>query len=323
MTVREILWLSLCAVMLAYLVFYFIWISCTRRRQMRKIDTGFDFTSETTFRREPVPVSIERRRVDGSVSFTVGEMSAALAISIGGRSSQQDSVYLSPVQLENGSRLFAVLCDGMGGLSGGEKASACAVDTISRALSYPVAESQLSEVIFTALHDANEKVCGICDENGEPLNCGATALVVMVSETNVFWASAGDSRIYLFRGGKLRQLSTDQTYMLVLMEEVNSGSMTIQEAMSHPKRDALISYIGSGEHLAVDSGHSGGSLMQGDIMLLTSDGLYKTLSDAEIAAIISSADENIEKAATDLVETAIARGGARQDNTTVALIRQN
>ncbi len=110
--------------------------------------------------------------------------------------------------------------------------------------------------------------------------------------------------------------------MLKLMEAVNAGNMTLQEAESHPKRNALISYVGSGEHLVIDCPPSAEPLRSGDTVLLATDGLYRTLSDGDIRTMLEDGS-NAENTAITLVESAIARGGNRQDNTTVAIIRIN
>lgn len=172
------------------------------------------------------------------------------------------------------------------------------------------------------MHSANDAVSSLLDEQGNPLGCGTTALAAVVTGDHLFWCSTGDSRIYLHRDRTLYQLTTDQTYMLKLMEAVNAGNMTLQEAESHPKRNALISYVGSGEHLVIDCPPSAEPLRSGDTVLLATDGLYRTLSDGDIRTMLEDGS-NAENTAITLVESAIARGGNRQDNTTVAIIRIN
>lgn len=323
MTLKEIVWLIACVLSAAYLVFYIILVA-VRKKAAARAAPGFDFApAEDPGGNTVVPVKNERRRPDSSVSFSSGNMTAALAISIGGRQSQQDCVSVSPASLEDGSGIYAVLCDGMGGLAGGEKASSLTTEILSTALSAAQPFSALYGTICAAMKNANERISSLCDETGRRLNCGTTALAAVVANNELVWCSAGDSRIYLFRGGALYQLTTDQVFMIKLMDEVNAGTMTLQEALIHPKRDALISYIGSGEHLVIDRDPTPVSLISGDIVLLASDGLYKSMTKQDISAVLFSRGTNVENAAIELVETAIEHGGRRQDNTTVAIIRIN
>lgn len=322
MTLKENIWLAACILSAAYLIFYIIYASFKRR-------TAFQPESEYSFVPQPSEFLQEetlrgaRRRADSSVSFSTGRLTAAMAMSIGGRQSQQDRVSIFPTAFGGQIGAAAVLCDGMGGLAGGERASSAAAELLGTALGSGQPINTLFSAMEEAMLNANDRVGSLCGENGERLNCGTTALMAAVTESQLLWCSAGDSRIYVYRGGNIYQLTTDQIFMLRLMEEVSAGNISREEALAHPKRDALISFIGSGEHLIIDSAAAPTPLLPGDVVLLTSDGLYRALSDREIADIIGSFGSSVESAASALVETAIERGGRRQDNTTVAMIRIN
>lgn len=322
MTLKDKIWLAACVLSAAYLVFYIIYASLKRR-------SAFQAAAEYSFV-PPPPEAFQEdtirnapRRPDSSVSFSSGRLTAAMAMSIGGRQSQQDRVSIFPAFFGGQAGAAAVLCDGMGGLAGGELASGTAAEILSAALNSGKPISALFSAMEEAMLKANDCVGSLCGNNGERLNCGTTALMAAVTETELLWCSAGDSRIYVFRGGNVYQLTTDQIFMLRLMEEVAAGNISREEALAHPKRDALISFIGSGEHLIIDSAAATTPLLPGDVVLLTSDGLYRALSDREIADIIGNFGSRVESAASALVETAIERGGRRQDNTTVAMIRIN
>lgn len=321
--IKEKIWLIACVLSAAYLSFYIIWVAVRKKASAKSSPQFNTARSEKTKVYSNAQTAAERRRPDSSVSFSSGNMSAALASSIGGRNSQQDCVSITPVSFDDRDGIYAVLCDGMGGLACGEKASSFTTEILIAALSSRTPYSSLYGTIISAIKSANEYVSSLQDEDGRPLICGTTVLAVVVANNELVWCSAGDSRIYILREGALYQLTSDQVFMIRLMDEVNAGVITLQEALNHPKRDALISYIGSGKHLIVDHSHSATPLISNDIVLLASDGLYKSLTDQEIAAILNRSGSNTESAATELVEAAIERGGSRQDNTSVALIRIN
>lgn len=88
----------------------------------------------------------------------------------------------------------------------------------------------------------------------------------------------GDSRVYLVRDGKMLQLTHDQNYLTRLIEKVRNGEITEQEALSHPKREALISYCGIRELSMVEINLQPLQLKSGDVIVLCSDGLYRLLS---------------------------------------------
>lgn len=113
------------------------------------------------------------------------------------------------------------------------------------------------------------------------------------------------------------QLSTDHDYARLLALEVVKGSISPEEAANHPQRQALTSYLGQPNLEEIDRNQDPIILQPGDRILLCSDGLYKTLSEAEIAQII---DQEPQDAAEDLIDSTLAKGKTNQDNVTVAIL---
>lgn len=131
----------------------------------------------------------------------------------------------------------------------------------------------------------------------------------------------GDSRIYLVRDGKMLQLTHDQNYLTRLMEKVRSGEITEQEALSHPKREALISYCGIRELSMVEINLQPLQLKSGDVIVLCSDGLYRLLSRQEMIDVLQETAEDMNLAAFKLTAAATDKNFRGQDNTSVILIK--
>lgn len=242
----------------------------------------------------------------------------AWAIAKGGRESQQDA--LAAVLREDCAG--AVLCDGMGGLEGGALASRETVEVFRAVLAGHRDLSQLRGSLRQALDEADRKVACLTDEAGRTLRAGTTLVCAVLREGELTWLSVGDSRIYLFRDGALRCLTRDHNYLLELRRAVAAGEMDIEEARAVRRKDALISYVGMNGVALADMSSSPSPLEPGDLVLLTSDGLVKALPEAEIAAVLLEQGTDLTACAGTLLHRALARGGPRQDNTSLVLLRQ-
>lgn len=246
---------------------------------------------------------------------------------IGRRQSQQDSVTIpcdTQLLLEERPKFLCVLSDGMGGLRGGEQASACATQTLFddyyRIMWRHCTHSYL-DFFRTEAEKINTLVRGLKDENGAPLQAGATLIAAAVDGEELHFLNIGDSRIYLVRDGKMLQLTHDQNYLTRLMEKVRSGEITEQEALSHPKREALISYCGIRELSMVEINLQPLQLKSGDVIVLCSDGLYRLLSRQEMIDVLQETAEDMNLAAFKLTAAATDKNFRGQDNTSVILIK--
>ena len=136
----------------------------------------------------------------------------------------------------------------------------------------------------------------------------------------VYWASVGDSRIYRIKNRRLEQLTRDHNYLMRLMERAKLGEISESAALNDPNREALISYIGMGNVELLDICASGQDLGRDDVILMCSDGLYKSLSKNEILNIILRGSKNKEAATDALTSAALAKKWMRHDNISVAVI---
>ncbi len=245
---------------------------------------------------------------------------------IGKREYQQDSVKIpndDELMYKDKPKFLCVLSDGMGGLSGGEIASNIATDTMfdcyykkvwkKENISYLDFFNDVSEKI-------NQKVLELTDKNGEPMRAGATLIVAAVDNDEMHFLNIGDSRIYLVRNDKMLQLTHDQNYLTTLMSKVESGEITQQQALNHPKREALISYCGIKQLKIKEMNLKPLKLMSGDIILMCSDGLYRLLSRQEIIEILHDSTDDMNLAAYKLTAAATDKNFRGQDNTSVILI---
>lgn len=236
---------------------------------------------------------------------------------IGARSMQQDSFGISDLieDIIQDKGVMAVLADGMGGLSDGERAS---MATIISCLNYfdthPMVESVQEELVAMA-ENANIEVKEVL--GGSRGTSGSTLIAVVVKERQLFWVSVGDSRIFLYRDGELTQLSKDHNYAADLQERVEAGEITEEEALSDPQRNALTSYIGIDYLDKIDCCDGPLELFEGDRILLTSDGVYNTLTTEEITDLMQF---SVGKTMMHIGMQIEAKRKKNQDNYTAILL---
>ncbi|MDE6567978.1 MAG: protein phosphatase 2C domain-containing protein [Lachnospiraceae bacterium] len=242
---------------------------------------------------------------------------------IGDRLTQEDAVYLSAegaVSLTQKKRVLAVICDGMGGMANGGQASATAIqmikDTFEQIQEDP--EVNIPNFFISGIKTIDKTINDFPKENGR--GSGTTMVAVLVENSQLYWASVGDSRIYILREETLTQVTRDHNYMLRLQGMVDQGQITQEEANANRQREALISFLGIGNVSLLDVNMDPFVLQSGDIILLTSDGMTKVLSEEQIKDILSD-NSSVEDRAKKLVETAVEQNMRSQDNTTVAVLQ--
>lgn len=241
---------------------------------------------------------------------------------IGKRSFQQDAARVSESYMYIAEqRIIAVLCDGMGGLTSGERASGYCVEKMYEIYGSVNAAKDIPRFYSMMIDTLDQQVSQMKTEDGKPLRTGTTLVSVIIDGGDLYWASVGDSRIYIISDTSAICLTRAHNYKMILDEQVRRGLITPQAAQSHPKREALISYIGMGSVKYSDISDKPFRLQCGDRILLCSDGLYRTLTDAEMARIIRDAGDDMESAARQLVQCALEKGRKNQDNTTAIVIK--
>ena len=237
---------------------------------------------------------------------------------IGGRPSQQDRVFIR----SEDTRLFAALCDGMGGTERGGMASQRAIcvlqDMFSDKETYDLAFKRPVEFLQLALVHSDRTISGDAGLRGS----GTTLTTMLLDGHWAYWASVGDSRMYILRGSEMIQATRDHNYHLYLDELRAQGRIGRKRYEDEIARGrALISYIGIGKLRLLDLAQRPLLVHSGDLFLLTSDGLTGLLPDAEIQRVLLS-DSPLEQRADRLMQTALSRGkDISMDNTTFVLIQ--
>ena len=207
----------------------------------------------------------------------------------------------------------------MGGLTGGERASALAAHGVTRyLLEHAQAEDIPTEMGRAALR-LNEEVKNLRDPANQKIEAGTTLTTVFLRNGKLFWCSIGDSHIYLYRDGTLEQLNIDHNFGAQLDQMALEGSITQDEALHHPQRAALTSYLGISELTLISGNRMPFQLRKGDVLIQCTDGRYRYLPDSTMCRILAVTG-NLKQAAEQMVKTALAVPGGH-DNTSVLLAR--
>ena len=216
-----------------------------------------------------------------------------------------------------------VVCDGMGGHAAGEIASQIAVDTI---LAYfrehaPNVEDNAfledapvgARLLAEAVKKANDAILNYAEEHKNTTGMGTTLVAARFSDGVFSIANVGDSRIYLFREGQLLQLTEDHS---LVMEQVRRGMLTLEEAKRSSVQNIITRALGTDENTLPDLGEF--PAQDGDILLLTTDGVLRHVADQEMNTILLQLP-SLEAACQTLIDAANEGGG--EDNATCVLVR--
>jgi protein phosphatase len=167
--------------------------------------------------------------------------------------------------------------------------------------------------LHDAVIEADQRIRTAGEDSPDHRGMGTTVTAALVVEGIVLVAQVGDSRCYLFREGKLSPLTRDQS---VVQELIEAGAITSEQARTNPRRNLILQALGSGSRLEVALSRS--ELVEGDQLLLCSDGLWGLVEAEEISEILRGAAKP-EEACEKLVARANALGGT--DNITALVAR--
>lgn len=209
--------------------------------------------------------------------------------------------------------VYAIVCDGIGGASAGEVASAVAVETVSERMRSGwrkgISDDSVRNLMLTSITAANINVFDYSLSHPECKGMGTTVVALVLREASGIVAHAGDSRVYLLTD-RLRPVTKDHS---VVQDLLDLGQITEEQARSHPQKNYITRALGVDELIDIDFDTFVYS--ENAKVLLCSDGLYNFVSDDDISEVLRTGDEN---AAKRLIELANENGGG--DNITAVII---
>lgn len=239
------------------------------------------------------------------------------------RKVNQDSVFLEEAVTETGPVLLAAVCDGMGGLTRGEEASAEMVRALERWFEKELAEllrkkgrvlsfSEFKYQMDLLIRTTGKNISGSMEEKSGTTLCGLYCCDGIYYTVNV-----GDSRGYMRTNGILIQLTKDQT---LVQQELDKGKLTKEEARNHPKRSVLLQCVGASD--TVVPVYTRGFYTEGDCFLLCSDGFSHEIEEQEIVEALEisgkPSEKQLEELLMELAERIRERG--EKDNISALLI---
>ncbi|UJX40082.1 protein phosphatase 2C domain-containing protein [Desulfovibrio sp. JY] len=212
------------------------------------------------------------------------------------------------MHLQSGG-LLAAVADGMGGEASGDKAAQVAVDILKQQSSLP---EPIDVSLASVLKEADAAIVRLVVANPALEGMGATVTSAVVADGKVYWAHVGDSRLYLLRNNMLKQITTDHSFLQTFLDE---GTMTPEQVAKHPFRNVLDQCVGCSE---CSPDHGIFEAIQGDCILLSSDGLHRYVPEKEILSILRLGDTS-KKCVSMLIAAALKHGG--NDNITALVVK--
>ena len=240
-------------------------------------------------------------------------MKAYLGCDIGKvRQENQDSILAESFP----DGVFAIVCDGMGGMQNGSAASkiaiAAAEERFCADYRTEMEPSELCELLRACASDANQKVYRAAVYGDSPVRMGTTLVGAFVRDSVACLVNIGDSRAYLLPAdGGITQLTIDHTVVQLLYER---GEITAEERATHVRRNELIRAVGVSSRVLSDTQEL--PLAAGDALLLCSDGLYGMIPEERLEQICRETPP--EQVPERCIAEANANGG--RDNISVILL---
>ena len=240
------------------------------------------------------------------------------------RKNNQDSYEI----IEKPDYVLAVVCDGMGGVSGGKLASSTAVRAFCATVRLALSENpavldspqQIEDLLRQAVADANTEVYRKGAEDSDLDGMGTTLVAVLSCDVGDFAVNVGDSRLYRKQGDELVQVTKDNSFIQYLLDK---GLVTPEEAKTHPNRNIILRALGVNEEVEVDLYR----VEPFEQLLLCSDGLYNMVPKNELLSVLDGTYTNRKHSPSmrvrinELIRRANRYGG--QDNITAIVIGED
>ncbi len=241
-------------------------------------------------------------------------LSASTGIHKGDRGYQQDQVALLSHPHANGC-VLGIVADGMGGLSGGRKASNQVVMTAKQLFErYDPATDDATSLLKQLVMESHVVIKLIAVSSEEHPHSTIAAFLVNPGG-DCHWVHTGDSRIYHFNASKLVRRTFDHS---LVQKMVSRGEITEEEANTHPKANILTGCAGSTDDPPIDT-HLISQMRPGDSLLACSDGVWHYFSDKELASVMSTL--SARDASEFLISKARSRAHGHGDNLSLIILK--
>jgi serine/threonine protein phosphatase PrpC len=254
-----------------------------------------------------------------SVTHEPLEFETVTLQNIGKREYQQDSFYVSDSggkEAAYGKGLLAVVADGMGGLQNGKSISEITVDAFSSLFSDSSFDDPvefLTDCVRRAENEADNYI------QSQSAKGGSTVIAVLINNGGLYFASVGDSSLFMIRNGKVTLLNHYQNFASVLDSQVRQGLISREDADRHPMRSRITSFIGMGDTPEIDTSKKPVILKRDDVLMLCSDGVTNALGDNAISETIGAG--SFEEAGKRIENRILEQNIGNQDNFTAILIK--
>ena len=231
----------------------------------------------------------------------------------GGRDENQDNAGFVDTPLG----LLLVVCDGMGGGSGGRTASLMAVDTILTVLSDVSEHTHRKDALKFGIEKANDLIYAKAKETPELRGMGTTIAALLINETSAYIAHAGDTRVYQLRKGAIVFRSADHS---VVANLVRQKVISEEEARNHPQSNIITRALGIRPTVEIEFDEV--SFLRGDRFVICSDGIWGMMSQSDLVKSMSTV-MGISELTTFIAEEIDRIGqekGGGHDNLTLAIL---
>ena len=237
---------------------------------------------------------------------------------------EENQDYCTALELCENAELF-VVCDGMGGENGGKLASSKAGSAFSEMLSEKVnsvlqngkipsrRKKDIPSFLVAAVEHANTAVYELAASDRSLKGMGTTLVAALIVDQTAFVVNIGDSRAYISYYDSIKQITKDHSYVQFL---VDMGKITPEEASNHPQKNVITRSVGAAENVIADIFKL--SLVDGQYILLCTDGLSNSVSEQEIGRALMK-NEPLKNKAEGLVR--LAKLHESSDNITALLIK--
>jgi serine/threonine protein phosphatase PrpC len=240
----------------------------------------------------------------------------------GAREAQEDHYSFCPLstQTDGLDGVLLALADGMGGYAGGSLASRLVVEAFIE--HFCRIRGDIPSRLLSSLRASEHRLQEEIARREETLSqMGSTLVGVVWTPGELHWVSVGDSGLFLYRRGKLRRLNADHSMAPVLQDAAARGEITPEEAATHPHRNVLRSAIAVEPIEMYELRDPPFKLEPGDIILAASDGIHSVPAEVLLQILAANAAQAADRIAGDLLRAVKEARNLRQDNATVAVLR--